>query len=329
VISAEYGTRMVEVLMTVVGTMFAGKGALNQAATEKMQSIGILPAEGYEGPKLADLLNQELIPNLGSTRNAYYLRSALLEHLKQVDPNLKLQPDDEIVSQDQAVAINDELERLSDTGAGTDPRKGRIIVLGPSLTNIFNQVSAVDSIGNNTPPAPSDLIPVSALIESLKIPALAEVNMKDIFRSTVSAEGIVPPSDITTPVVQIAEGSHESGIGITTLAMQGANGDVVKGLIVTDKADKATKDALDRNGFTVVAYGDSDAEMRVAGFIKDTLEQPSRKSTLTALEQQLTAAFLLRAGNANDEASLQPLKKLLTKKDLPAPAAVNVINSPL
>lgn len=334
-ISAEFGTRMAQVLQARVGSMMVGREALNAALVAKMKQIGIIPSDDHDGPTLADLLNQPLIQGLGSQRNAFYFRKTLVEHLKGANSNLT---DDEVISQDQAADVYKELEKLTAGSAETSPREASVIVLGQDLSHIFNQASAVDSIGDKNQPAPADLIPAAAFIESLKVPALAEWNTQAIFRKTVSAENLIPASDVTTPVVQMAE--YNGSIGITTLRMQGANGDAVpvniirdgergQSLIVTDAADSMTKDALRRDGYTVVAYGASDAEMRVADFIRATLELPSRKAALTDTERHLTAAFLLRAGDAKNEAELQPLKELMTTKSLPAPAAVNMLNKPL
>jgi hypothetical protein len=98
-----------------------------------------------------------------------------------------------------------------------------------------------------------------------------------------------------------------------------------KGLIVTDTVDAATKAALSSD-YTIVAYDDTDAEKQVAGFIKETLGHSSRKSTLKDLEKQLTAAFILRAGN---ESQMQPLEKMLTTRNLPAEAPVYMVNKPV
>jgi hypothetical protein len=335
--SGELGTRMEQVLIARVGSMMADKPGLNKALLAKMKQLGITASPEFKGKTLAELLDQPLIPGLGGTGNAYSLRNVLLSHLRNADRSLVMKPDDAVVTMEQANDAFEDLGRLSANSTGTSPSKGRIILLGPDLKHAFNEAAAVDSINNQNRPAPADLIPASAFLETLKVPALAELNMQAIWRNTVSVEGLIEPSDVTTPVVDIAENKY--GLGITTLRMQGANGKEVllnvmldnerrKALIVTDdKVESETKTMLDREGYTVVSLADPGAEARTAEFIRETLEQPSRKSSRTEDEKNLTYAFLMRAGDAGNEAQLQPLKKLMTG-NLPAPKAIYMIKQP-
>lgn len=364
-ISASYGERLVEQFKTRIATIAAGDKleALNAALTKKAMQCGILPpaaapavkeeakpakaakaaaegtAEVQAAPQhtLDKLLNQPLIANLGSTRNAASFRQVLINHMKATDAGMATRSDDEIVPMEEATAAYEQLEQWSSETAGADPRTARVVLLGSDLSNVFSQASAVDGVGGKDAPAPADLISSADFLESLKIPALAEVNMKAVWRTTISTEGTVTPSEVTTPLVEIAEGTHESGLGLTTVMMRGADDTAVpvhimvdnergQKLIVTDKADAVTKKALDREGYTVVSYGEADAEARVADFIRASLDQPSRQSNLSTLEQQLTAAFMLRAGN---EAQLQSLKTLMTTPDAPAQAPVYMTNKPI
>ena len=176
-------------------------------------------------------------------------------------------------------------------------------------------------------------------MESLKIPAVANMNMEGIWRKGITSwrEGITGKPLKKDARVELAEGTHSSGIGITTLMMQGANDNSLvpvhvlfdktrnKGLIVTDEVDAATRVALG-NDFTVVTYGEADAARKVAAFKQEMLEQPSRKGDITKLEPLLSTAFLLRAGNREQE---EPLDKMLTNRDLPVQLPVYMVNKPV
>jgi len=335
VISSEFGARLEAVLLERVGTMTVGRPKLQEALIKEAHERGILTLQTQtEQETVGKLLNQDMLVDAGGTKSVLALREALVSRLKQANPDLKGKSDNDIMPMDKAVAVCEELSRLSSGDASTNPRKGRIVLLGKDLHQAFNKASVVDSIGQDKPDLqPSELVKTSDFLESLKIPAIANMNMQGIWRNTISAEKLVAPSKTTTPVVQIAEGAHSSKIGLTTVMMQGAHDNAVlvhimldetrkKCLIVTDAVDAATKAVLGSD-YTIVTYGDAEAEDQVTNFIKETLKHPSRKSTLADLENQLTYAFMLRAG---DEGKVQPLAQMMTTKNLPTEAPVYMVN---
>jgi hypothetical protein len=339
VISAEFGTRLEAVLLERIGTMTQGRPNLQAALIKEARERGVLTIDPTkEQETVSKLLNQDMYTEVGGIKTIVTLREALVARLKQANPDLKGKSDDEVMPMDQAVAACEELAGLaSETANNTTARSGRLIILGKDLTHVFNRVSAVDGIGQSKPDA-NELVSTSDFLESLKIPAVANMNMKGIWRSTISAEKFVKPSKENTPIVQIAEGKSASKVGITTIMMQGANDDTAmvpmhimvdetrkKGLIVTDVVDAATKAALGSD-FTIVSYDDANAETQVAAFIKETLQHPSRKTGLADLEKQLSRAFVLRAGN---EGQLQPLAQMMTTRDLPTDAPVYMVNQPV
>jgi len=342
-VSAELGTRMVQAILARIGSMMADRPALNRALVAKVEQLGIIASDEYKGPTLADLLNQPLIPGLGGARDVNSFRTLLADHLRKVNSGLALKSDGEIMTEKEAGAAYDKLDQLLAEGAGTDPHKGRIIMLGNNfdandLSTIFNQASAVDSIGNTDQPAPAALIPAAAYIETLTVPGLAALNIQALFRNTISTtEGLMTPSAVTTPVVDIAE--NKGALGITTIKMLGADGNPVnvnvladngrrKYLVVADTAvDDPTKEALRNNGITVVPYGRG-AEAGVAKFVSEMLEQDSHKFTLADDEQRLIAALMLRAGGPEDEAKPTSLKNAMTRKDLAVPKPVYMIKQP-
>ena len=151
----------------------------------------------------------------------------------------------------------------------------------------------------------------------------------------MSAESLLPESEDLKPVVQIAEGTHSSKIGITTIMTQSENGAAVpmhvmidgerrKSLIVTEGADDKTRAALG-NGYTVVNYDDPAAEGQVQAFISETLGHGSRKDKAADLEKQVTYAFMLRAGSAQ---KVQKLSRMLVTKELPTEAPVYMVRQP-
>ena len=160
--------------------------------------------------------------------------------------------------------------------------------------------------------------------------------MRSIWRKTLSADNLLGDDAESKAVVQLAEGTHASKIGITTLMTQSENGKMIpvhiildgerkKSLIVTDEIDSATKAVLGSN-YVVVAYDDPTAENQVSSFIRETLHYPSRKDSVADLERQVTCAFSLRAGNQNN---MQPLAHMMVTKDLQTDAPVYMVNTPI
>lgn len=341
VISAEFGTRLEAVLLERIGTMTQGRPNLQEALIKEARERGVLTIDATkEQETVSKLLNQDMYTEIGGIKSVVNLRDALVARLKQVNPDLQGKSEEEVMPMDQAVAALEELSGLaSEVANNTTSRKGRLIVLGKDLLHIFNRVSAVDGIGVKETPAPTELVSTSDFLESLKIPAVANMNMKGIWRTTMTAEKLAKSSKTAAPIVQLAEGKSQAKIGITTLMMQGANdnSEMVpmhiiidetrkKGLIVTDAVDAATKAALG-NDFTIVTYDDANAENQVAAFVKETLQHPSRQTVVFDLEKQLSRAFMLRAGNEAE--GLQPLAQMMTTRNLPAEAPVYMVNKPV
>ena len=149
-----------------------------------------------------------------------------------------------------------------------NPHVGRIITLGDDLGQAFNHAAAVDGI--ETPeykpsiPKASQLVRTSDFLETLKVPTLANINMRSIWTRTLSNDNRVPNTPEYAPLVQIAEGTHESKIGVTTVMTQNDQGQAVathvmidgdrkQSLIVTDNVDDETRATLGKN-YTVVTY---------------------------------------------------------------------------
>lgn len=333
-ISSEIGTRLEAVLLERIGAMTIGRPKLREALVKEGRERGVLSLHAPAGKEtIAELLNQDMLAEVGGTKNVLALREALVARLRLANPALKSKADNDVMPMDQAIAAFDELSRLSSEQAGRTSRKGRIVLLGNDLRQPFVKATALDGASGNNRPDASELVPVADFLESMKIPAVANLNMQGVWLDTISTENLVKPSNEMTPVVQLAEGNHDSGIGVTTLMMQGADGGSMpvhvmldeereKGLIVTDAVDTATKAALGKD-YTVVAYGDADAETQVNAFIMASLECASRKPIQTDLERQLTYAFLLRAGS---ESEMQPLARMMTTKNLSAEAPVYLVN---
>lgn len=341
VVSATFGTRLEAVLLERIGTMTQGRPNLQAALIKEARERGVFTIDPTkEQETVGKLLNQDMYTEVGGIKTIVTLREALVSRLKQANPDLKGKSDDEVMPMDQAVAACEELSRLaSETANTTTARTGRLIILGKDVGHIFNRVSAVDGIGTKEKPEPTELVPTSDFLESLKIPAVANMNMKGIWRTTMTAEKLAKSSKTAAHIVQLAEGKSASKVGITTLMMQGSNdnNEMVpmhimidetrkKGLIVTDAVDAATKAALG-NDFTIVTYDDANAENQVAAFIKETLQHPSRQSVVFDLEKQLSRAFMLRSGNEAE--GLQPLAQMMTTRNLPAEAPVYMISKPV
>jgi hypothetical protein len=334
VLSSEFGTRLEEVILQRIGTMTEGRPKLREALMKEAHERGVLTLSTQKEQKtVAKLLNQDMLADIGGTKSVLALREALVARLKKANPDMKKMSDNDIMPMDRAIAACEELKSLSSKNASATPRTGRIVLLGKDLSHLFNEAAAVDGIGGKSKPDPAELVSASDFLESLKIPAVANMNIQGIWRNTISAEKLIKPSPETTPVVQIAEGKHSIGIGITTLMMQGEDEHISipvhimkddarkKTLIVTDTVDAPTKAALG-NDYTVVAYGDADAEKQVAAFISASLEVASQKSA-HPIEQWMTYAFMLRAGN---ESEIQPLARMMTTRGLPAEAPVYIVN---
>lgn len=343
VISSEFGSRMEDVLRERIGTITAGRPKLQEALIKEARERGIVALtssqEALQQQTLSQLLNQDVFEHLGGIKSVVAIRDVLAERMKKDKPEFADKSYAEIVPMDQAAAVCDELSRMSSNDNEDTPRMGRAVLLGDDLDRIFNQVAVIDSVAGpdhkQGKPEAGQLVCTSDFLETLKIPALADINMRSIWRKTMSAESPLPESEDLTPVVQIAEGTHSSKIGITTIMTQSENGAAVpmhvmidgerrKSLIVTEGADDKTRAALG-NGYTVVNYDDPAAEGQVQAFISETLGHGSRKDKAADLEKQVTYAFMLRAGSAQ---KVQKLSRMLVTKELPTEAPVYMVRQP-
>ncbi|NCC05589.1 MAG: hypothetical protein EOM37_16475 [Proteobacteria bacterium] len=333
-VASELGTRLEAVLLERIGASTVGRPKLREALVKEARERGIikLPNQQPGSNTLADLLNQDMLASVGGTKTVLSLREALVARLRQANPELNGKSDNDIMSIERAVAASEELQALTSGSRGA--RKNQIVILGKDTKRVFIGAEAIDGAAGGNKPQASELVSTTDFLESLKIPAVANMNMQGIWTDAISSRNLVKPSAETTPVVQIAEGKHESGIGITTVAMQSADGRGIvpvhvmlddergKGLIVTDTVDAPTRSALGKD-YTIVSYGDANAEDQVKGFLKASLEVASRKPKMVELEQQLTYAFMLRAGN---EAEVQPLARMMTTRGVPAEAPVYIVS---
>lgn len=341
VISSEFGTRLEKVLLERIGTMTAGRPKLQAALMKEARERGVVglgaQANAQSPDTVGKLLNQDAFTGLGGIKSVVAIRDVLAEHVKKANPELRGKPDEAIVPIEQAAAACEELARIAKGEIEVSPRVGRVVMLGEDgLKGVFAQAAAVDSIAQPERPNAGQLVRSTDFVESLKIPALAEVNMRSIWRKTLSSENLVGEDAESKPVVELAEGTHASKIGITTLMTQSADGRAIpvhivldgerkKSLIVTDEIDPATKAALGAD-YVVVTYDDPNAENQVSGFLRDTLRHSSRKDNIADLERQLTCAFALRAANQNN---MEPLAHMMVRKDLPTAAPVYMVNTPV
>ncbi len=325
VICSEFGTRLEQVMRERISSI-AGKNRpqLKAALLLQAHNLGILSAAGAPDQEtIAKQLNQDALAGLGGSKNIYALRDVLINHLKKADSSGALdgQSDEEIMPTDEAVDACAELSELAAGADSSDPRKGRIILLGNDLSHKFNEVSAVDSFRSDYQPETAELVSASDFFESLKVPALAEANMHGLWRNTMTGENLFPPSAVMTPLMNIVEGTHESGVGVMTdLIKNERDGRAVpvriiedkargKTLIVADEIDSATRAALS-DDYTIVTYDDPAAEAKAEDFIKETLEQ-GRKSGMDNLETQLTSAFMLRCGTGK---VMKQLKEMMVTR---------------
>lgn len=339
-ITAELGSRLENVIHERICTMTRGRPMLQAALIKEAQERGVLTVDPSKDKEtLSKLLNQDAYTRIGGIKTVAALREALVTRLKKINPWMKGKADDEIMPMDQAAAASEELTRLAkELEAQQTPRKGALVVLGKDAAGIFNRVSAVDSTGLKEKPATKDLVAISDFLESLKIPAIANMNMENIWRKTFSAENTFKASKGATPYVELAEGTHASRFGVTTLMLRADNdnepvsahvlADKARGrhLIVTDVEDTAMATNPGDNT-VVVSRSDMQAGRKIEAFIKESMAHGSRKSIdVSALNMQLAYAFMLRAGGEDGNPTLG---KLLLGKATTSNAAVYMVNKPV
>ena len=335
VVASEFGTRLEKVLVERIGTMTAGRPKLQAALIKEARDRGVIVTPGQDNETISKLLNQDMFAHMGGIKSISALRTILGNRIRTANPSLQGKSDDEVVPLDQAAALCEEASRMS-INDNDNPHVGRIITLGNDMAHAFNHAAAVDGIETQQhkpeKPKASQLVRTSDFLETLKVPTLANINMRSIWRRTLSNDNRVPNSPEYAPLVQIAEGTHESKVGITTVMTQDDQGQAVpthvmidgdrkQSLIVTDSVDDETRATLGKN-YTVVTYGEANAEEKVQAFINDTLTHGGRHES-PELEGQLISAFLFRAGNKR---GVGALPAMMTDKTTVAARPVYMVN---
>ena len=335
VVASEFGTRLEKVLVERIGTMTAGRPKLQAALIKEARDRGVMAIPGQDNETISKLLNQDMFAHMGGIKNISSLRTVLGNRMRIADPSLQGKSDDEVVQLDQAAALCEEISRIS-MNDNDNPYVGRVITLGDDLEQAFNHAAAVDGI--ETPehkpsiPKASGLVRTSDFLETLKVPTLANINMRSIWRRALSNDNRVPNTPEYAPLVQIAEGTHESKIGVTTVMTQDDQGQAVathvmidgdrkQSLIVTDNVDDETRATLGKN-YTIVTYDEAEAEEKVQAFVNDTLTYNGRHES-PELEGQLVAAFIFRAG---DKRGVGALPAMMTDKSTEAARPVYMVN---
>lgn len=332
---AEFGTRLQAALERWVLELTANLPDTQKMLIDEFQQRGVAFTLPDQKNTVASLLNQDMFAHIGGIKSIVALREILAKRMRQSNPSLRGSTDNDLIPMDEAAALCEQLSRLPANDSAS-PNVGRIVTLGNDAKNAFNQAAAIDGIATERhkpkKPAASQLVRVSDFLDTLKVPTLANINMRSIWRKTLSNDNILPRNDAYAQLAQIAEGTHKSKIGITTVMTQNDNGEAApmnvmidgerkKSLIVADSVDAETKAALGKD-YTVVSFGDKDAEEQVAAFIRDTLRHGTRRDQSAELEGQLAAAFLFRAG---DTANTQTLAKMMSRKDTQAKAPVYMV----
>ena len=346
VLASILGTRLETALLENIGLITEGRPQLQTALVNEAYERGILTmippnkeSTDTPPPTIASLLNQDMFTYAGGIESITTLREILIKRMKKEDPALEDTSDDDLVSLDQATALCEKISHLS-ANDNKDPYVGQIVTL--STTDSFNKAAAIDSINSkehkSVRPKDSQLVQTSDFLDTLRIPTLASINMRNIWRetlSTLSKEGIIPDTPEYTALVELAENTHESKIGITTIMTQNAenkavpshimvDGERKKSLFVTDSIDNKTKEDIGKD-CTLVSYNDDGAEEKVVSFITDTLKQSAHKGRVTELESQLLQAFLFRSG---DSKKISSLSNMMTNKKTPITSPVYIINQP-
>lgn len=338
--ASKFGTRLEAAITKWIDRQTVGltdeKGnPVKEALLNEARRLGAIATPGKDIPTISKLLNQDMFAHMGGIKSISALRSALSNRMRLSDPSLKGKSEDDLIPLDQAAALCEEVSRMS-INDNDNPHVGRIVTLGDNLEKAFNMAAAVDGIATAdhkpTKPKASQLVRTSDFLETLKIPTLANINMRSIWRRTLSNDNRVPNTPEYAPLVQIAEGTHESKIGITTVMTQDANGKAVpthvlidgerkQSLIVTDSVDDETRQALGKN-YMIVTYDQADAQEKVQSFIDETLLHGSRPGN-QELEGQLIAAFVFRAG---DKRGIGALPAMMTSRDTVAARPVYMVN---
>lgn len=359
--ASELGDRLEAVLKERIGTMTAGRPQLQKALlTEAHQRslFSFIPSndkdeEGqeknsdqdmYDGaPKpetLSDLLNQDVYSSAGGIGRVSKIRDTMIAAAEKHHPDRVGASLPSVITIEKAASAAKELMHISEMSTNTsDPAVGQIVLLGDGLEQAFVMGTVVDSLSpydfNDQAPDPADLITVTDFFESLQVGAMASMNMRGLWRKTISAEALLDGEDGVEDIVKISEGKHESKISVTSLMTQGLSGDAVpmhimqdrlrqKTLIVADvPADQITAEIGDH--FHVIGFDDTYAEETVKSFIRDSLEHEDRAENAADLERKLTHAFMLRAGKDEE---VQNLATMMTNKRLDVDLPVYLLKGP-
>jgi hypothetical protein len=330
-VQAEFGTRLQAVIERWVNQVTAGMPETRKVVQKEMHDRGVAFTTPQQDNTLSTLLNQDMFSHIGGVQSVLSLQRAFAEKKRSADKSVSGRSDNDLVPMDEATAICEQLSLLQ-TNDNTNPAVGQMVILGDDTREAFKKVAAVDSIGQTQELKPSQLVRTSDFFEALKVPKLANINMQAIWRRTLSNDNRIPQTEPYTQLTQIAEATHPTKIGITTLVTRDESGDVSamhvmfdgerkRSLVVTEGVDQETRAALGKD-YTIVSFADADAQDRISGFIRDTLGHPARRDQSAELEGQLTAAFLLRAGNTKD---IESLAKMMAQRDTEVTSPVFVI----
>jgi hypothetical protein len=323
---AQFGTALQRGIESWVAELTAGRPNFQKAIVKDFRERGIAFTLPGQANTLADLLDNLSVPQRE-------VHSTIV-----ADTPAITRPNDGDIKQENSVAVPVADSMLAAISAyapeNARPRQAQVLIPQTGSDEAgFPQIAlAVDTAAQVIKPDTAKLVNSTQFMASLTIPEVARINLQAIMRRAISAEALVPGTEPGESAVRMAENTHESGMSITTLMTLGADGAPVplhvmqdnlrnRTLVVTDKVDPQVKSQLGSH-YVVVAYDDPRAESRVAAFIRDSLIFPGRKENLQSLERVLTRAFMLRAG---DERRPEPLSRMMTRKELPAEAAVYLI----
>lgn len=317
---AQFGTRLERVLLERIGILTKNKPNLQRAILKEARERGVLTVADAENDTIAKLLNQDMYQHFGGIGNISLLQSLIAERIRKSDKANAAKTDDELFGLDDAAALYTETKN---TPVDADnPFTSPVVTLGDKtlVQAIALEGHAVDQ-HKVTKPDTSDLVNIEDFLALLKIPSFESVNMRSIWRKGLSNDNRLPNTDEYKNLTQIAEGCHDSNLGITTIMTCDSQGkelpthvilDAVrkKSLIVTATIDDDVRVGIPEN-YIIVSYDDSDAETKVQAFINSSLQHEDRVDDKD-LEGQLISAFMLRA---QDKRGFGPLADMMTNRD--------------
>jgi hypothetical protein len=344
-----YGTHLAKEIEKWVRQITIGMPETRKVIIEEFRNRRVaFPVPGQMST-LANLLNQDIFEMSGGTESVTSLRDILIAKMKKRKPALAKKTDDEIITVEEAAALCTELTRIYKTTSNDDPYKGDLVIPGENLKRAFNKASAVEHITDNNknkPPQINELLGTGDFLKSLTVPAMAEINLRNIWRKPFSSHEAIETKTreerkIYLPSIQMAENCHESKLAITTVMTQNSKGEespvhIIRDgehnrqLIVTEEAGSRLKNELSNN-FTVVTFNDeedpnkNESVRKVTGFLVDALKQDNRLDSAKTLESSLLLAFLFRAG---DHKNARDLPSMMARKKTPVHRPVYLVKEP-